>query len=288
MLNLKKYIFLFILSYLMSNTSYQGLLLPNNSYHLLNSNDSYFFSKNILLGNQVNPNICSSLMALPQDINIGSFTYHSSNYKKYSFRSNATIIEYGKFLDSESQHKFTAKDFIFSNTLYIKMEDFLYSAATLNYINSSIEEYNSNGLAIDLNLYYSNKNFIFSSFIKNYGFIISNYTNYSETLPQSYGLILTYKPEHLNSILSCQYELFSDYHEINIFNELFVFNNSSISIGYTSLAQDLYYSDFNYDFFTGFSLGFSTIYKDYTLDIAVKNLGSIGIIHSFSLSKSIN
>ena len=56
----------------MSNTSYQGLLLPNNSYHLLNSNDSYFFSKNILLGNQVNPNICSSLMALPQDINIGA------------------------------------------------------------------------------------------------------------------------------------------------------------------------------------------------------------------------
>ena len=168
------------------------------------------------------------------------------------------------------------------------MEDFLCSAATLNYINSNIEDYNSEGLAIDLNLYYHNKNLILHSFIKNYGFIISDYTNYSETLPKSYGLVLTYKPEHLNSIFSIQYELFSDYNEINIFNELFIFNNSSISIGYTTLAQDLYYGDFNYDFFTGASLGFSTIYKDYTLDIAIKNLGSIGLIHSFSILKSIN
>ena len=58
--------------------------------------------------------------------------------------------------------------------------------------------------------------------------------------------------------------------------------------GYTTLAQELYYGNFNYDFFTGVSLGFSTIYKDYTLDIAIKNLGSIGVIHSLSISKSIN
>ena len=288
MLNLKKYILFFILSYVISNTSYQGLLLPINSDYLLNSNESYFFSKNILSGYKVNRNISSSLVVLPQDINIGSFTYCSSNYRNYFFKSNATIIDYGEFIDSESQYIFYSKDFIFSNSIYIKMEDFLYSAATLNYINSNIEDYNSEGLAIDLNLYYHNKNLILHSFIKNYGFIISDYTNYSETLPKSYGLVLTYKPEHLNSIFSIQYELFSDYNEINIFNELFIFNNSSISIGYTTLAQDLYYGDFNYDFFTGASLGFSTIYKDYTLDIAIKNLGSIGLIHSFSILKSIN
>ena len=288
MLNLKKYILFFILSYLISNTSYQGLLLPSNSYNLLNSNESYIFSKNILLGNQVKRNISSSLIVLPQDINIGSFTYNSSNYKNYAFQSNAMIIDYGQFIDSESQHTFSSKDFIFSNSMYIKMEDFLYSSATLNYINSNIEQYDSKGLAIDVNLYYNNKNLILSSFIKNYGFIISDYTNYSETLPKSYGLIIIYKPEYLNSILSLQYELFSNYNEINIFNELFIFNNSSVSIGYTTLAKELYYGNFNYDFFTGVSLGLSTIYKDYTLDIAIKNLGSIGVIHSVSILKSIN
>ena len=288
MLNLKKYILFFILSYLIPNTSYQGLVLPSNSYHLLNSNESYIFSKNILLDNQVKRNISSSLIVLPQDINIGSFTYNSSNYKNYAFQANAMIIDYGQFIDSESQYKFSSKDFIFSNSIYIKMEDFLYSSATLNYINSNIAQYDSKGLAIDVNLYYNNKNLILSSFIKNYGFIISDYTNYSETLPQSFGLIITYKPEYLNSILSLQYELFSNHNEINIFNELLIFNNSSISIGYTTLAQELYYGNFNYDFFTGVSLGFSTIYKDYTLDIAIKNLGSIGVIHSLSISKSIN
>ena len=288
MLNLKKYILFFILSYLIPNISYQGLLLPNNSLQLLNANESYFFSKNILLKNKLNHNISSSLIALPQDINIGSFIYRSSNIRDYSFQSNFIIIDYGEFIDSESQYIFSSKDFIFSNSLYIKMEDFLYSAATLNYINSKIERYDSKGLAIDLNLYYHNNNLILSSFIKNYGFIISDYTHYSENLPKSYGLSLIYKPEHFNSIFSLQYELFDNYNEINIFNEFFIFNNFSISTGYTTLAQDLYYGDFNYDFFTGASLGFSTIYKDYTLDIAIKNLGSIGLIHSFSILKSIN
>ena len=88
MLNLKKYILFFILSYLIPNTSYQGLLLPSNSYNLLNSNESYIFSKNILLDNQVHRNISSSLIVLPQDINIGSFTYNSSNYQiEFIFKS---------------------------------------------------------------------------------------------------------------------------------------------------------------------------------------------------------
>ena len=54
------------------------------------------------------------------------------------------------------------------------------------------------------------------------------------------------------------------------------------------LGTGLVYDDFSYDFFTGISLGFSTVYKDYTLNIAVKNLGSIGIINAINISKLIN
>jgi len=280
MYNIKIYILFIMLSYIVPATSYQGLLLAHNSY------DSYKFKKNILFNNKKHSYFGSRLVALPQDINIGIFTYHS--LKPYHFQSNLSIIDYGQFHDSESGHTFSSKELIIENQFFTHIQKHLYSSLGIKYINSNIESYHSNAIAMDLNLYYHNNNFMLSTFIKNHGFVINHYTNYLEKLPQSYGFNLSYKPKYLNSFFYVEYQLFYSYHEINIFNELFIFDNSSISLGYTSLANNLNYGDFNYDFFTGVSIGLTTIYKTYLLNIEVKNLGAIGIINSISISKSIN
>ena len=284
--NFIKYILFITISFIIPSSSYQGLLLPNNSYVLLNSDDSYLFKKNILLNNNIRYNISSCLISLPQDINIGAFTYNY-NYN-YNIQSSIMIVDYGKFIDSESEYTFSAKDFIINNKIFLQINNFLYSSTGIKYISSNIEQYKAHGLTMDFNLYYHINSLIISGFIKNYGFIINDYTNYSESLPQSHGLNLTYKPKHLNSIFLIQYQLFHDYNELNIYNELFIMKNFSLSIGYTSLANNLYDGNFNDDLLIGFGLGFTTNYKEFLLNIEIKNLGSVGLINSISISKSIN
>jgi len=287
MYNFKKYIlFKILLSFLLSNGSYQGLLLPINSYMLLNSSDSYFFVKSKILKDDKYPKISSNLILLPQDINISSFNY-SYNLSNAYLESNFTIIDYGDFIDSESEYKFSSKDLIFSNKVLFKINRDLYSSSELRYINTNIDIYDAHALTMDLNLYYQFNDLILTGFIKNYGFVINDYTSYEEDLPQSHGFNLNYKPKNLNSILSIYYQSFDSYSEFNIYNEIF-FKNSSIGLGYSSIATGLYEGDFNYDFFTGLSLGFSTYYNNFLLNIGVKNLGSAGLVNSISLIKLVN
>ena len=156
------------------------------------------------------------------------------------------------------------------------------------YINSTIDQYTSNAIAIKLNLFYHYHRFLIQNFIDNYGLIINSYTSFKEQLPYSYGFKVMYLPKYLNSILSFQYNFFDSYRLFNLSYELFLFGHSSIHIGFNSLANDLYYNDFYTDFFTGISLGFSTGYKDYSINLAAKNLGPIGLISSLTITKSIN
>ena len=86
-----------------------------------------------------------------------------------------------------------------------------------------------------------------------------------------------------------RYEKFNSYDIINIKNQTFIFNNSSsLSISYSSSALDLYSGNFNHDVFIGIGAGIETKYKTYLLNIAVQNLGPLGIISSITINKSFN
>ena len=123
----------------------------------------------------------------------------------------------------------------------------------------------------------------------NYGFIMDQYTNYIESLPSSKGLSFIYKPQYINSLILLRYEKFNTYDIINIKNQIFIFNNSSsLSISYSSSALDLYSGNFNHDIFMGIGAGIETKYKTYLLNIAVQNLGPLGIISAITINKSFN
>lgn len=288
MFKYRQYFFLIFLSFVISNTSYQGLLLPTNSYSLLNSNSNYTLSKNILLDSSATKKLGSTFISFPHNINIGSFIYSHKIFHKYNSQYNVTVIDYGRFVDSESNYSFSAQDLIFAHNSSIKRGDFTHQSQSIKYIHSSIGEYDANAIALEFNLYFHFNNFVITPFLKNYGIIVNSYTNYADSLPESYGASLVYKLQYLDVLLSMQYQAFEAYDEYNFYGELFIFNQSSISIGYTSIANTLYYGDFNYDLFTGINLGLNTQYKDYVLNIGVKNLGAIGTIHSISFNKLFN
>ena len=132
------------------------------------------------------------------------------------------------------------------------------------------------------------KNFLFKGSINNYGIVITHYTDYNESLPHYYSLSLMCIPQYLNSNLLVQHNIFTNFSITNIFGELFIKDRYSITISYTSLAKKLYSEDFSTNFFTGLSIGFNIKYFDYTFNIGIKNLGSIGLMNAITLKKSFN
>ena len=304
MFNRIKYIlFIFIISCLFTNTSYQGLLIPSSLYMLLSSNESYSLDKAIIFSNSNHPqiddleynklnNISSSLIMFPQDINVGSFEY-SYKIADYKMESNIQINNYGDFLDSESNYTFSSQDFILQNRISHKINNQFYISGAIKYINSNIDNYTSSALASKLNFHYHfqkpfNNGVLLHLFFNNYGIVLDTYTGYKDTLPNSYGALVMFSPVHIDALVSCQYELFNNYHIFTLHSEIFIFQNSSLLLSYTSLANNLYLEDFNKDFFTGISLGFSTQHQNYGLNIGIQNLGVTGIISIISISKSLN
>ena len=286
-LKCKIYLNIFILCALVfSNYSYEGLLLPSLPSEITNIN-SYKIDKDIILALDSSSSITSSLIILPNDIYINSFHYYF-NVFQYSATSNFTIINYGSFSDSESGHTFSSKDIIFKNQLIHQIQNDLYITGTLKYMHSNIGSYKSSLISLDFSSYYHKNNFLFNVFLNNYGFILDSYTSYKEDLPTSYGGKISYNLYNINLLMLCNYQIFSNYSEINFNNQFFISDQYSISIGYTSLAKNLYSGDFNNDFLVGFNLGASIIYNNYIIDFGFKNLGSIGYINAISLSKSFN
>ena len=285
---MKNILFILFLSLFYANDSYSSLLLPNSTDQLLSEKFGYSISHNILFNKKINSFFSSSFINLPQSIQITSLQYCNNILKDYYNHLAINIINYGDFEDSELNYHFSAKDIIIKNNIFKTINQSSHFSLGINYINSNIENYSSSAIAMQLQFYYHYKNFLFNSSINNYGIVINNYTNYNETLPRYYGLSVMYLPRYLDSSLFFQYRSFNDFHIINVLYELFIINNYSISLGYTSLAKKLYFDDFSNNFFTGVSLGFSMKYKKYFFNIGVKNLGALGLVQSITFNRSFN
>ena len=108
---MKNILSIFILSLCCANFSYQSLLLPNSTYDLISGYSQYSISKKFLFNQQIKKNVSSSIIMLPQDIQMTSIDYISSLFNYYNYFS-INIIDYGEFTDSESNYTFFAKDII--------------------------------------------------------------------------------------------------------------------------------------------------------------------------------
>ena len=281
------FLLLVILSLSYANSSYNGFLLPNSTIHLISNDNDYLLSKKIILGSSYSHKISSHYITLPNSINVGVFDY-SYSIKSYKASSSLYIINYGDFDDSESGYTFSSKDYIAHNRLAKNITNQWHTSFDLKYIYSAIDTYNANAIATKLSLYYHNQRFLIQLFIDNYGFVIDSYTDFDESLPVLYGYKMMILPKYINAIISAKHNYFDNDNIIHLTTELFLFEHSSILFGFSSLSKDLYYGDFNNDFFTGISVGFSTRHENYLMNLGFKNLGALGLLSSFTISRSIN
>ena len=283
---MKKIFLLIFISFYFSSSSYNGLLFPKNTFELLTNNSNYSFYQDIILPTQKYGSASTSYLNYPNSIsaNYISYDYYLANL---SMKSSVQIIDYGNFEDSSTGYSFDATDYIFTHRFSSIVYNKLFSSFEMNYLYSKIDNFHSSVFSTKLDFFYNIDGMIFEIFIDNYGKVLNSYTRYIEDLPLLYGYSFLYKPKNLNVLLSLKQEYQNNMYNFNINTELLLKNNSII-FGYSSIGKNLYYGDFNEDFFTGTSIGFKTQYKKFQIILGYQNLGPLGSSSSFSVNHLIN
>jgi len=137
------------------------------------------------------------------DVNYGSVSFaHLITRRIGTVHAGVTYVNYGKFIgadeDGNETGTFKARDLAvsFGYAYHIPKSDFNLGA-TLKFINSSIENYTSSGLAVDVGLTYFNelKPYVFSAVIRNVGYQISVFDEIREPLPLEIAVGASYRVE---------------------------------------------------------------------------------------------
>ena len=83
---MKKIFLLFFLSIYFSNSSYNGLLFPKNTFELLTNNSNYSFYQDIILSTQKNDLASTSYLNYPNSISANYISYDCLLYTSPSPR----------------------------------------------------------------------------------------------------------------------------------------------------------------------------------------------------------
>lgn len=135
------------------------------------------------------------------DVNYGSVSYaHMFTRRLGAIHANATYVDYGKFIGADEEGnemgKFSAGDFAFSvGYAYRLPKTKVYAGANLKFIQSKLENYTSNGMAVDFGLTYldNTKPYIFSAVIRNLGYQFNVFDEKRDKLPLEISIGASYR-----------------------------------------------------------------------------------------------
>lgn len=139
------------------------------------------------------------------DINYGSAAFaHLINRRFGTLHAGVTYVNYGKFIAADETGQetgtFSSRDLAFSvGYAYRIPKSNFHAGVNFKYINSSIENYTSSGVAVDFGLTYFNdtKPYIFSAVIRNIGYQFNVFDEQRESLPLEIAIGASYKLENV-------------------------------------------------------------------------------------------
>lgn len=232
------------------------------------------------------------------DIGSGYIAYAQPTAKYGVLGGGILYFNYGDFqgydANGNATSKFYASDFSLNVFHADQVRENLYYGANVKFIHSSIEDYNSSALAMDVGMIYEYKPLLASigMTIQNLGFTTDAYVKKKETLPLSLQIGATKKLEKAPIAVSFNW---SDLNLAGSFGERIKrfaigteFNpkeNLFIRAGYNHQRRtelDLS-SDKTLDRLAGFTAGIGFTYQRYRFDYAFASWG-IGVLNRFSIS----
>ena len=231
------------------------------------------------------------------DINAGNASY-SQKYKDIGFfGAGIRYINYGtmdKYDENyQNQGTFGASDLALSlGYANVYKNNFNYGA-NVKLIYSSIDEYSSVGLALDLGALYvfPEQKLNLGVSVLNLGTQVKKYISTAEQLPLDIRIGMTKSLEHLPltvnlgfANLANSYDKFFDRFKNIIVGGEFILNDYVLlRVGYNNVERQNFKTGTSLGI-SGFSAGFGIKFaNNYKLDYAFNSLGNIGAAHRFNL-----
>jgi hypothetical protein len=230
------------------------------------------------------------------DVNAGTLSYGQNIEGIGSIGAGVIYMNYGSFSRTDELLNvlgtFNAAELAFVAGIAAHYDDDILIGINAKYIYSSIAEYNSTALAVDLGFLYDipSQNLTIGGSALNIGKQLKTYAGVNEPLPFDIKLGITKRPEHLPVYLNI------DFHRLNERGDNFLDRFSNFTIGAEFLMSKSlrlrvgYYNKQRKELKTGtsaglggFSFGIGLVLKDYQIDYAYNSYGDFGGIQRFSL-----
>jgi hypothetical protein len=231
------------------------------------------------------------------DINAGNVAY-SQKYKEIGyFGIGIRYVNYGSFDKYDENYQnvgtFGASDMSLSLGYANNYKENFKYGANVKVIYSTIDEYNSVGLALDLGALYTlpEQRLNFGVSVLNFGTQVKKYGTTNETLPIDIRIGMTKTLEHLPltvnigfAKLADTYDKFFERFKNIIVGGEFVLNDYVLlRVGYNNIERQNFKTGSSLGI-GGFSAGLGIIFSDkYKLDYAFNSLGNIGAAHRFNI-----
>jgi hypothetical protein len=252
------------------------------------------------LGTLSRPKISASYLDHLMDVSTGSLSYAQYIEGIGNIGGGITYINYGSFNRTNQNldviGTFEAKELALITGIALHYDDDILVGVNVKYIYSSIAEYSSNALAIDLGFLYDvpSQNLTIGGSVLNLGTQLKTYAGTTESLPLDVIFGITKRPEHLPIFLNL------DFHRLNEKGNVFWDRFSAFTVGAEILMSESLRLRVGYNNkqrtdlkmgtsagLAGFSMGAGIIVKDYQFDYAFNSYGKISGLHRISLGISL-
>ncbi len=268
----------------------------NGSFVSMKDDPNVLFYNPSSLGTLTMPRISVSYLKHLMDVNSGTLCYGQYIHGIGNIGVGITYINYGSFNRTDVNMNvlgtFGAKEMAIVAGIATHFDDDILIGINGKYIYSSIAEYSSNALAVDLGFLYEipSQNLTIGGSILNLGKQLSTYAGVDESLPLDVKFGITKRPEHLPVFLNIVF------HRLNESGENFFDRFSNFTIGAEFIMSEAvrlrvgYYNKQRKELkmetsagLAGFSMGGGIVLRDYQIDYAFNSYGTIGGLHRISL-----
>jgi hypothetical protein len=268
----------------------------NGSFVSMKDDPNVLFYNPASLGTLTTPKISVSYVNHLMDVNAGTLSYGQYLQGIGNVGAGIVYMNYGSFDRTDEflnvLGSFNAADVALVAGIAAHYDDDVLVGINAKYIYSSIAEYSSTAMAVDLGVLYDipSQNLTIGGSILNLGKQLKTYAGFTESLPLDVKLGITKRPEHLPVYLNI------DFHRLNESGEKFFDRFSNFTVGAEFLMSKSlrvrlgYNNQQRKEFKTGttaglggFSLGFGLILNEYLIDYSYNSYGAFGGIQRFSL-----
>ena len=282
-------------NFLLTDVSARAAAL-NGSFVSMKDDPNVLFYNPASIGTLSMPKVSVSYVNHLMDVNAGTLSYGQYIEGIGNVGAGVIYMNYGSFNRTDEflnmLGTFSAADVALVAGIAAHYDNDILVGINAKYIYSSIAEYGSTALAVDLGFLYDipSQNLSIGGSVLNIGKQLRTYAGLDESLPLDVKVGVTKRPEHLPVSLNI------DFHRLNESGDKFLDRFSNFTIGTEFLMSKSlcvrvgYNNKQRKEFKTGtsaglggFSLGFGLVLSEYQIDYAYNSYGDFGGIQRFSL-----